>query len=82
MTHDWDIAWDLAPDDAVMTTNANPHRCWNCAYYSFKMYGGDDDATQGKCFRDRRETGGSVYWVDGLMTCPAFKPDGTGCEKP
>ena len=61
---------DLAPDDATMTDPSNPRRCWECGYYSFKVYG-DQDNTSGKCFRDHK-TLHKVYWVDGLMTCPGF----------
>lgn len=61
------------PPNAAMTGKDNQQRCWNCAYYSFKVWRGDDD-TEGKCFRDR-DACGRVWWVDGLMTCPSFKKD-------
>lgn len=61
---------DLAPPNATMTDRNNPRRCWNCGYYSFKVYGGEDD-TEGKCFRDRG-TSKTFWWVNGLMTCPSF----------
>lgn len=63
----------LAPSDAQMTTKDNPRRCWECGYYSFKVYAGEDDSS-GKCFRDFK-TASKVYWVEGLMTCPGFLVD-------
>lgn len=64
---------DLAPPDATMTTATDPRRCWECAFYSFKVFANEDD-TQGKCFRDR-DSKNKVWWVDGLNTCPGFKKD-------
>lgn len=67
------IDFTLAPPDATLAGahgTLSTSRCWNCAYYSFKVYGGDD-STQGKCFRDS----GRTWWVDGLMICPSYKPD-------
>jgi len=65
-------SFDLSPPDAVWAGKSKAERCWNCAFYSFKTYGGED-STSGKCFRYR--DGGKVFYVDGLMWCPAFKSD-------
>ena len=64
---------DLAPPDATWTTKDDPRRCWMCGAYSFKVFCGVD-STSGKCFRDRNDTR-KVYYVDGLMTCPGFRPE-------
>jgi hypothetical protein len=66
---------NFAPPEANWTTKDDLRRCWNCDFYSFKVYGGED-STQGKCFRDRDKSR-KVWWVDGLMTCPSWKPDRT-----
>lgn len=68
---------NLAPPNATWTNKDNPRRCWMCKYYSFKVYGGDND-TSGKCFRDHKKDS-KVWYVDGLMTCPDFieNTDGT-----
>lgn len=63
-----------APADAVMTDSANQRRCYTCDAYSWKVWGGSKDETQGKCFRDHAATG-VIHWVDVLMTCSAWRPD-------
>ena len=69
----------LPPADATMTTADDLKRCWNCDCYSFKVFGGVD-STQGKCFRDF-DKDRTLHWVDGLMTCPQWKPDCTVQDK-
>jgi len=69
----------LPPPDAVTTDASNPKRCWNCDCYSFKVYGSQDN-TQGKCFRDFHQNR-ELHWVDGLMTCPGWRPDITMREE-
>lgn len=64
---------ELAPPDATWTNKSDPRRCWMCDAYSFKVYSGED-STSGKCFRDFRENR-KVWYVDGLMTCPGFRPE-------
>lgn len=68
----------LAPDAATMTTRDDPRRCWECAFYNFKVYGGENNS-EGKCF-GYRETNHRIYWVDGLMTCSRFKQNINGYE--
>lgn len=64
------------PSDAILTTADDPRRCWNCGYYSFKIYGGNDVDTSGKCFVDFADNR-KMRYVHGLMTCPKFQPDAT-----
>jgi hypothetical protein len=64
---------DLAPADAKWAPLPTQRRCWNCLYYSFKVYGGEDSSS-GKCFRDH-EKARKVYYVDGNMVCSGFKLD-------
>lgn len=71
---------DLAPPNATMTHADDPHRCWRCGYYSFKTYAGEDDTT-GKCFRDHKKDR-TVWFVDGLMTCPGWIEDKYGTYDP
>lgn len=71
---------ELAPQDAYLTSAANPHRCWRCEYYSFKTFAGEDDTT-GKCFRDYEKTR-HIYYVNGIMTCPGFREDTEGTYDP
>ncbi len=64
---------DLAPPDATLTTASDPNRCWECAFYSFKVFCNENES-KGKCFRDFKDQH-KVWWVDGLNTCPGFNKD-------
>lgn len=63
----------MPPTNATWPTLPTKERCWNCQYYSFKTYGGEDSSS-GKCFRDHASDH-VVYYVDGNQVCPSFKMD-------